>query len=55
MNRDIHALRNKTHTYYWASQVAVIKNPSADAEDARDVGQKDPLKKEMATPVFLPG
>ena len=33
----------------------VIKNPPANAGDARDVGQKDPLKKKMATPVFLPG
>ena len=33
----------------------VIKNPPANAGDSRDVGQKDPLKKKMATPVFLPG
>ena len=39
---------------------AVVKNPPASAEDARDTGsipgQEDPLEKEMAiTPVFLPG
>ena len=39
---------------------AVVKNPPASAEDARDTGsipgQEDPLEKEMAiAPVFLPG
>ena len=37
-----------------------VKNPTANAEDARDsgsiLGREDPLEKEMATtPLFLPG
>ena len=40
-------------TSNWVSQVAlVVKNPSANAEEIRDVGlilgQKDPLKEGMA-------
>ena len=36
----------------------VAKNPPAKAADetqAPSLGQEDPLEKEMATPVFLPG
>ena len=36
--------------------VLVVKNSSADAGDAvQSLGWEDPLEKEMATPVFLPG
>ena len=36
--------------------VLVVKNLSANAGDIRDMGQEDPLEKEMAiTPIFLPG
>ena len=34
----------------------VVKNPAANAGDVDSIlGQKDPLEKEMATQVFLPG
>ena len=33
-----------------------VKNPTAMQEtEVRSLGQEDPLEKEMATPVFLPG
>ena len=36
---------------FWASQVAlVVKNLPANAGDARDMGQDDPLEEEMAIP-----
>ena len=34
----------------------MVKNlPAVQENRVRSLGQEDPLKKEMATPVFLPG
>ena len=34
---------------YYAGISQVVKNPPANAGDERDLGQEDPLEKEMAT------